>query len=151
MGLDCSHDAWHGAYSAFNRFRQKIAEAMGGSYPPHKDVSLAERDWYWGEGYSAGTHPGLMVLLSHSDCDGEISPEDCIKVANDLEALLPQIAELDDGDVTGGASFTRKGDDIEVNRHPGHIARAGGYVAVTEKFISGCRAANAADEALEFH
>lgn len=29
MGLDTSHDAWHGAYSAFTRFRHALAEAAG--------------------------------------------------------------------------------------------------------------------------
>lgn len=29
MGLDCTHDAWHGAYSAFMRWRRMIATAAG--------------------------------------------------------------------------------------------------------------------------
>lgn len=29
MGLDCSHGAWHGAYSAFHRWRAKLAEVVG--------------------------------------------------------------------------------------------------------------------------
>ncbi len=29
MGLDVSHDCWHGAYSAFMRWRQEIARAAG--------------------------------------------------------------------------------------------------------------------------
>ena len=29
MGLDCSHNAWHGAYSAFMRWRKKIAQVAG--------------------------------------------------------------------------------------------------------------------------
>lgn len=29
MGLDCSHNAWHGAYSAFMRWRIKLAEVAG--------------------------------------------------------------------------------------------------------------------------
>lgn len=29
MGLDTSHDCWHGAYSAFNRWREGIAKAAG--------------------------------------------------------------------------------------------------------------------------
>ena len=35
MGLDVSHDAFHGAYSAFNRLRQFVCAATGGSFPPH--------------------------------------------------------------------------------------------------------------------
>ena len=29
MGLDTTHDCWHGAYSAFMRWRQKLAEVAG--------------------------------------------------------------------------------------------------------------------------
>ena len=35
MGLDTSHDAFHGAYSAFNSLRQEVAHVVGGSYGPH--------------------------------------------------------------------------------------------------------------------
>lgn len=139
MGLDISHDAFHGAYSAFNRFRQIVCRAMGdGSFPPHEpdarddDGKPLDPDaWYWGKGFSEATHPGLAVLLLHADSDGEIAPADCARLADELEALLPAIRAVDDG---GG----------------GHIAAAGGYVAVTERFIEGCRAAAKAGEPLEF-
>lgn len=134
MGLDVSHDAFHGAYSAFNRFRQAICKAMGGSFPPHETENHVDGDklepgmWYWGNDYGPETHPGLNVLLSHSDCDGEIAPDDCVKVADELEALLPKIT----GD--GG----------------GHISAQGGFLEVTRKFIEGCRLAAAENEALVF-
>jgi len=132
MGLDTSHDAFHGAYSSFNRFRQMVAKAMGGSYPPHDDPEKEAESWYWGDGYTAETHPGLFTFLLQSDCDGDLSPEECANIAKDLSALLPAIAELDDG----GA---------------GHIKHAGGYVAVTQRFIDGCQLAADADERLDFH
>lgn len=142
MGLDISHDAFHGAYSAFNRFRQTVAKAIGGSFPFHTPEFLAERAaegqeinpmwWYWGHGYSQETHPGLYEFFMHSDCDGDIGPVACGRIATELEALLPAIEKLDDG----GA---------------GHIEHQGGYVAVTRKFIEGCRKAALAGERLEFH
>jgi hypothetical protein len=46
MGLDCSHDAFHGAYSAFNSFRKFICKAIGGSFPPHEDKTLDGDSWY---------------------------------------------------------------------------------------------------------
>ena len=92
MGLDCSHDAFHGAYSAFNRLRQEIARAIGGSYSPHNDPSLDYDLWYWGDGYNKKSHPGLHEFFCHSDCDGEIAPEMCILVADELEAILPNIS-----------------------------------------------------------
>lgn len=41
MGLDTSHGCWHGAYSAFNRWRDKLAEIAGIPY------GLMERVWPW--------------------------------------------------------------------------------------------------------
>jgi len=137
MGLDCTHDAFHGSYSAFNRFRKAVAKAAGGSYPPHDIVHpetgepLDNRFWYIDtDKYSRETHPGLYIFLSHSDCDGEISPEDCEKVANDLEELLSIIDRMGMG--------------------TGHIARDGGYGAVCRRFIAGCRLAAKRREPLEF-
>jgi hypothetical protein len=152
MGLDCSHDAFHGAYSAFNRLRQFVCAATGpdGSYPPHYlykaggDVqegadgmllrrrALDEDKFYIGDEYDRETHPGLWEFLTHSDCDGEISPEMCVKVADDLERLLPAMEAL------GWQSH-------------GHIAARGGFVEVVRKFIAGCREAAAAGEPLDFH
>lgn len=151
MGLDTTHDAFHGAYSAFNRFRQEICRAMGpeSSFPPHykrdeqgrliqdergmlvRDPLKDEELVYIDGEYSRETHPGLYEFLMHSDCDGEISPEMCAKVADDLEALLPKVEALK----TVAA---------------GHIAAAGGYVPVLERFIAGCRLAAANGEPLEF-
>ena len=152
MGLDCSHDAFRGAYSAFNRLRQFVCAATGpdGSYPPHwqynADGSLKEDQagrvlrregleegmFYIGDEYDRDTHPGLWEFLTHSDCDGEISPDMCVKVADDLERLLPRMDAL--GWQAGG-----------------HIAARGGYLEAVRKFIAGCRAAAAANEPLDFH
>lgn len=152
MGLDCSHDAFHGAYSAFNRLRQFVCAATGpeGSFPPHylyktggglqegsdgmllRRRDLDEGKFYIGDEYDRETHPGLWEFLTHSDCDGEISPEMCVKVADDLERLLPSMEAL------GWESH-------------GHIAARGGFVEVARKFIAGCRRAAAANEPLDFH
>lgn len=144
MGLDCSHNAFHGAYSAFNSFLQEVAHAIGGSYPPHwkrdisgrliqplqRDESLYDNRWYWGDqGYSHESNPGLSEFFCHSDCDGEISPEMCKIVADELEPLLEKMPE----------------------ESLGHIAARGGYRKVLQYFIDGCRAAHAANEPLDFH
>ncbi len=148
MGLDCSHDAFHGAYSAFNRLRQEVCRAAGGSFPPHwkrnpdgtrvekdgnpvRDPSLDDGSWYIGDEYTSESSPGLFEFLNHSDCDGEISPEMCKLVADELEDIMPKFKE----------SLPPSG---------GHIALQGGYVNVLRKFIEGCRAAYAAGEPLIF-
>lgn len=129
MGLDVSHDAFHGAYSAFNRFRQVVCEATGGEWP---DTMALDGHGYWtfGNDYTNDSHPGLYAFFCHSDCDGEIVPELCAKIADEMEALLPAL----DAQGLGG----------------GHIERVGGYGAVARRFIAGCREAHAANEALEF-
>ncbi len=129
MGLDVSHNAFSGAYSAFNRFRQELARAHGGSYPPHDKPGLDEQLFYFAEDADRNTNPGLFIFFSHSDSDGEISPEDCKLVADELEALIPKLNSSNDR---------------------GHITRAGGIVEVTKSFIAGCRAAHEANEPLKF-
>ncbi len=147
MGLDTSHGAWHGAYSAFNRWRQEIArlagvplELMEGFYSDDMNqMKLAE---FAGENakpvieilkrncpiaWDALNPDPLHILLNHSDCEGEIAPDDCAKIADRLEALLPLMPTGDGG---------------------GHI---GNWRDKTAAFIAGCRAAHAAGEPLDFH
>lgn len=131
MGLDTTHDAFSGAYSAFNRVRQAVAESIGGSWPPHSDKSLDDDFFYWPGGTQGSDLPGLETFFSMSDCDGEIPPEMCGALADEMERLvLPNLKEKD--------------------REWGHIARDGGMRAVLERWIAGCRRAHEACEPLEF-
>ncbi len=131
MGLNCTHGAFDGAYSAFNRFRQAVAQAAGGSFPPHDDPSLDHGSWFVeGDDYSQETHKGLWLFLNHSDCDGDLSPRECELVAQDLSFLMPFISTGDGG---------------------GHLSRMGGYRGAAKRFIDGCNAAVMAGERLEFH
>jgi hypothetical protein len=135
MGLDTTHDAFHGAYSAFNNLRRFLLKSIGGSFPPHEDKSFKDGFWYWGDGseYSSETHKGLLEFFSHSDCDGEILPEMCKIVADELEGILPHVEQL------------AKTEEVF-----GHLLRDGGYVEVTKRFIEGCRLAHKRSEPLEF-
>jgi hypothetical protein len=121
MGLNCSHDAFYGSYFMFNRLRQIVAGAIGGSFPDHLDKRLDNDLWYWGDGYSTETHPGLFVFMSHSDCDGEISPENCLKVIKDLEALLPEFKKQ--------------------NIKHRYIEKHDLYIKILKRFIAGCKLA----------
>lgn len=149
MGLDCSHNAFNGSYNSFNRLRQKVCFAMGGSFPPHwqydnngkpildeyglmlKNNNFDDEFLYLGKDYNVKSHPGLTEFLSHSDCDGSISPEMCSRVADELEALIPRVKEIDD-------------------MPEDHVVMRWETVGVLQKFINGCRSAAAADEYLEF-
>lgn len=69
----------------------------------------------------------LHILLSHSDCDGEIAWENCAAIADRLEECLPLLPTTPD---------------------PGHI---GDWREKTQTFIDGLRRAAAAHENVRFH
>lgn len=149
MGLDTSHGAWHGAYSAFMRWREKIAEVAGlpplrmmegfwvrgmAPYDPatliHDRPTAKEAVDRFTEGlpikWDSLKPDPLHILLQHSDCDGEIAAEHCGPIADSLEKLLP-LLDGDDG---------------------GHV---GLYREKTETFIKGLRLAAERKEPLDFH
>lgn len=150
MGLDISHDTWHGAYSAFMRWRIKIAEVGGlpplelmeGFYDALPPNSRSHPTLYSGPGeYSNGLKylderlpikweclkpSPLYELLNHSDCDGEIAWENCGQIADELEKLLPLLPDENNG---------------------GHI---GNWKDKTTEFITGLRLAHSKKETLLF-
>lgn len=149
MGLDTSHDCWHGAYSAFMRWRVEIANAAG--LPPlelmegfFNPAEVLGNPFYFIRGLQEHERTSmtrvverlpiswdclkpdpLYILLHHSDCDGSIASKDCGPIAGSLETLLPRL------NGNGG----------------GHI---GNYREKTQQFINGLRKA-AANEAVDFH
>lgn len=144
MGLDTSHDCWHGAYSAFGRWRLAVARAAGYKVAPvtWPDIGYPtdtvmlewhryEQKNYHGQWDEVPADP-LILLIVHSDCDGEILPEHAGLLADRLTELLPALAKA--------------GDEAH-----GHIAARGGFVGATEKFITGLRAAAEAGEPVDFH
>lgn len=153
MGLDISHGAWHGAYSAFMTWRIKIAEVAGfpplelmeGFYDKERNNPLVLLNYKYpnGDELEMSTlrriekrlpikwglfenHP-LVPLLTHSDCDGDISYGNCKRIADALEKLLPLLP-----DENGG----------------GHI---GNWRDKTQQFIDGCRLAYSKKQKLGFH
>lgn len=152
MGLDISHDCWHGAYSAFMRWRKMIARAAGlpplelmeGFFNPNE---VLENPFFMPLTYGdettksrlkdlAGYLPisweclkpnPLYILLHHSDCEGEIGWEDCIWIAKELENLMQNIPDEDGG---------------------GHI---GNYKEKTQKFIDGLKLASSQKENIKFY
>lgn len=89
MGLDTSHDCWHGSYGAFNRWRTKICEVAGYGALEERENFGGSKPWPEGD--------VLIKLLDHSDCDGEIATEDCGPIADRLESLLPALRIAGDG------------------------------------------------------
>lgn len=87
MGLDISHDAWHGPYSSFMEFRIRIAAAIG--------ESLSDFKGFGGNRPFTEIKRGVWWLLEHSDCDGHITPECCKLIADDLKQILPALSDTD--------------------------------------------------------
>lgn len=149
MGLDTSHDCWHGAYSAFMRWRMELAEVAGlpplelmeGFYDPSSGMNalyFGELPSPWKEKHERliGRLPikwdclkpsALHELLYHSDYDGEIPAERCSAIADALEELLPKLPNEDAG---------------------GHI---GNWRDKTAQFIRGLREAASKNEPVLFH
>ena len=109
MGLDISHNAWHGSYTTFTHWRKAIAIAAGWPmegdyYTVPNDGRIPEmpgRDGYdngvwlgdWPEGLPADP---LDVLLIHSDCEGTIPWRFTQPIADRLTDLLPKLPWSDD-------------------------------------------------------
>lgn len=85
MGLDTTHDCWHGPYSAFHRFRCALADARG--------INLDAMDGFSSPGVAWDAIPAhpLDVLLNHSDCDGKIEHAKCADLAAALLSVAPML------------------------------------------------------------
>ncbi len=146
MGLDTSHDCFHGAYSSFTRWRNELAAAAGyvllqdsiqdvmaglsTSTSPYVDLDWSQFPLknYQGEWDTVPGDDPLIYLIVHSDCDGVIHPEQGRHIALRLRELLPKLR--DDGE--------------------GHLARYG-VRGTTERFIAGLERAAEAGEDVDFH
>ena len=135
MGLDTSHDCWHGPYSSFSAWRNKLGVMAGYELATHKrpygDLVTIKVDWdELPEDAVDGVWPEtpedpLMVLLAHSDCDGKIYPPQLMPLADRLGELYKQLPD-EPGDFDNMKYLTRR-------------------------FISGLQLAAALDEPVEFH
>ena len=132
MGLDTTHDCWHGAYSAFMRWRIELAKAAG--LPP-----LRMMEGFVDPADTAAIESGLPIkweclkpdaiheLLYHSDCEGKIPWKSCAGIADSLERLIPKLPKGDAG---------------------GHI---GDWAEKTQAFVDGLRTAVRKKENVIFH
>jgi hypothetical protein len=126
MGLDTSHDAWHGPYSSFNRFRYWLAEKIG--------INL---DDYIGYGKESAVKEltsidhKLMPLFNHSDCEGELTPAECKQIAEGIDEILKGISKEEVEHPENTYSFS-------------HINKA-------KQFREGCLLAHSLNENIDFH
>ncbi len=128
MGLDTTHDCFHGAYSAFHRLRLEVLKY---AVAPREVVST-ETSFYE---VPADLPLPLQDFLLHSDCDGTIEVKDQIAMAECLEVIADKMEAAADPDDTGW----------------GHIKAYGGFLAGVRKFARGLRRANELGEPVGFH
>lgn len=126
MGLNTTHNAWQGPYSSFNEFRKWLASKI--------NINLDE--------YIGYMHPDatkeitsinhkIMSLLNHSDCDGELTPEECRQIAEGIEEILNGISK-------------EESENAENNWHFSNYNKA-------KRFKEGCLHAYSKNEHMEFH
>ena len=82
MGLDTTHNAWHGPYSSFGTWRTWVAKQIG--------IKLDEMVGYGGDIVWDNSN-SLTPLLNHSDCDGELTVEECKKIEQGLLVVLSRV------------------------------------------------------------
>ncbi len=82
MGLDTSHNCWHGSYSSFNRFRFSLAKQIG--------LDLSDYIGYGDKGtkYLESIEHDIMPLLNHSDCDGKLTVKEARRIAKGLQNII---------------------------------------------------------------
>lgn len=94
MGLDISIRSAHsigkaGSYSVFGEFRVWLAEKIG--------VKLLERQGFGGEmaWEDLLQHP-LYAFINHSDCDGELTTEECEKTLQGMKDVKKNLTDGED-------------------------------------------------------
>lgn len=137
MGLDTTHDCWHGSYGAFGRWRTAVAVAEG--FSTERTEWGSETYVFPRDQFSAGNYAGewdplpddpLMILLVHSDCDGIIHWEHAGLLADRLERVVPKLPAIP---------------EIVYGSYPPD------WRGAAEQFVAGLRAAHAAHEDVDFH
>ena len=100
MGLDTSHDCWHGPYSSFMHFRMAIANHVGlplrlmQGFIDDKDlgdVKIPGQQGIAAIPWSVLKPDPLWGLLNHSDCDGIILHGDCHPIAERLHDIAAEM------------------------------------------------------------
>jgi len=86
MGLNCTHGCWDGPYSYFNTFREWIAKQVGIDLRS----MLGFKEGGGGIPWDGFDHP-IIPLLNHSDCDGELTIEECHSIIKGAYEILEKI------------------------------------------------------------
>lgn len=141
MGLCTTHGCWNGSYGSFNTFRHKLAEYIGinlddyygyqSSFDRNKPVPYKDLETI---------NHGIGPLLNHSDCDGELTPQECQEILDGLQQIVD--------DPTNGVALK---DNYEYPWQT-HNATPDTWMSMKiHDFMDGCREAIRLNENVEFH
>ncbi len=90
MGIDFSHGNAHWSYSGFHHARTRLAAVIGVNLNAMQGFQRSliagdtgQRPISW-----ATVTDEIAPLLYHSDCDGELSPDECRALAPRLKQLV---------------------------------------------------------------
>ena len=97
MGLDFTYEgeardvgeAPRWSYSGFMRFRERLAAEAGLGELRRFEGFGGAREW------PQVFDESLVLLLNHSDCEGELSPESCALIAPRLREVIERWPEDD--------------------------------------------------------
>ncbi len=68
------------SYSGFMEFRERLGRAIG--------VKLSDMTGFGGQRPWAEVHDDIVGLLNHADCEGELLPAECSRIASRLRELV---------------------------------------------------------------
>ncbi len=158
MGLDLSHGAWHGAYSAFNRWRSEIARLAGiplGLVEGFYDGGPPDEAMTWAGPPSCGplckSHLGPLLVRWIEDAaewlpvKWEALKPDPLHVLLNHSDCDGEIAPADCGPIADRLQELLP--LLPTEEDPGHI---GNWTEKTQKFIDGLRLAATRGEPITF-
>ena len=96
MGLDTTHNCWHGPYGSFSDFRYKLANLIG-----------LDLDNFCGYNHNADNcimmsrntiSHDIYPLINHSDCDGVLLIYECESIVDGLNDILLNNPDLKNTD-----------------------------------------------------
>lgn len=88
MGLDFSHCDVSWGYIGFGNFRNRLAREI--NFPEYESIRNTDDP-----AFEKIKEDGLLPLLAHSDCDGDLTPDECRTVAPRLREIVSKWADDD--------------------------------------------------------